>query len=373
MSKLAQTEVFKLARGPWRTFDPFLFCVYHRDEFPAALPGTLGPDPKLLRDRNIGSDFSYEGGWSMYHGDSVPGFPVHPHRGFETVTAMLEGVVDHSDSLGAAGRYGSGDTQWMTAGAGVQHCEMFPLLHSDKPNTMEMFQLWLNLPKKSKMVPADFKMLWDAQTPTVTQPSGATIRVIAGAIAGAPQPPSPTPNSWAADPANDVAIWVVRVPAGATADIPAAQSGRTNRTVYMWGGNGTAVVSRAADDAGAAGENVKLSYYTGVKVDAAAALSVAAEGGEVKLLVLQGAPIGEPVAQYGPFVMNTQQEIMQAFSDFRRTNFGEWKWGRSDHTHGPTAGRFALYPDGRRDTPPAAVPAAAAADVAAAGSDVVRK
>jgi redox-sensitive bicupin YhaK (pirin superfamily) len=279
--------------------------------------------------------------------------------------------VDHSDSLGAAGRFGGGDTQWMTAGSGVQHCEMFPLLHSDKPNTMELFQIWINLPARSKMVPADFKMLWDAQTPVLTQPSGATIRIIAGAIAGAPQPASPTPNSWAADPVNDVAIWVISIPAGATADIPAARSGKTNRAVYMWGGTGTAVISRAASDV-SAGEAVKLGYYTGVQVDSTSALRVLADGNEVKLLVLQGAPIGEPVAQYGPFVMNTQQEIMQAFSDFRRTNFGEWKWGSDDHTHGATASRFALYPDGRRETPPTAAPAAAAA-AAAFESEAVKK
>jgi quercetin 2,3-dioxygenase len=125
--------------------------------------------------RGNGQDFNPNQAYRMYHGDRIPGFPQHPHRGFETVTAtmgifpiflltfsyppFLEGLIDHTDSLGNGGRYGQGDLQWMTAGSGVVHGEMFPLINSDRPNPCRFFQIWLNLPSKSKMVPPDFAMV----------------------------------------------------------------------------------------------------------------------------------------------------------------------------------------------------------------------
>ena len=119
---------------PWETTDPFLFCAYHDDAYPAGNP-QLGPNASLAA-RNIGQDFSRKDGWSMYHGAAVPGFPGHPHRGFETVTIVRKGLIDHSDSLGAAARFGRGDVQWLTAGRGVVHSEMFPLLNEAAPNPL---------------------------------------------------------------------------------------------------------------------------------------------------------------------------------------------------------------------------------------------
>src|SRR5665647_204111 len=98
---------------PWETIDPFLFCVYHDDAYPQA-NAQMGPDASLA-GRDIGQDFSRKDGWSMYHGSTVPGFPAHPHRGFETVTIVRKGLIDHSDSLGAVARFGRGDVQWLTA------------------------------------------------------------------------------------------------------------------------------------------------------------------------------------------------------------------------------------------------------------------
>jgi len=112
---------------PWETSDPFLFCVHHEDFYPEGNE-KMGPKGSL-EGRNLGNDFTIKDGYRMYHGETVPGFPAHPHRGFETVTIAQKGLVDHSDSIGAAGRFGDGDVQWMTAGKGVQHSEMFPLLN----------------------------------------------------------------------------------------------------------------------------------------------------------------------------------------------------------------------------------------------------
>lgn len=131
----------------WNTVDPFLFCAHHNDHYPKG-NDHQGPDDSLS-GRNIGQDFTIKDGWRMYHGERVPGFPEHPHRGFETVTIVLEGFVDHSDSHRASGRYGEGDVQWMTAGSGMQHAEMFPCVYKSRPNPLHLFQVWLNLPAAS--------------------------------------------------------------------------------------------------------------------------------------------------------------------------------------------------------------------------------
>jgi redox-sensitive bicupin YhaK (pirin superfamily) len=147
--------------GPFPTLDPFLFCVYHKDAYPPATN-----DSMTAPIHGDGSDFNPDAPYRMYHGDDIPGFPQHPHRGFETITATIEGLVDHADSVGNAGRYGQGDVQWMTAGAGVVHSEMFPLLNKESSNKLRFFQIWLNLPAKSKMVDPGFAMFWAHDVPT---------------------------------------------------------------------------------------------------------------------------------------------------------------------------------------------------------------
>jgi len=208
-------KIFKLG-FPWQTQDPFLFCVYHLDHYPRG-NGEMGP-AKSLTGRNLGNDFEGKDGYRMYHGTSIPGFPAHPHRGFETITIANKGFCDHSDSLGASGRFGEGDVQWMTAGSGVQHSEMFPLLHTDKENTLELFQIWLNLPKKNKFVPPHFKMLWHEDIPII-KTEGATIKIIAGSFDNT-QAPKPAPNSWASELENEVAIWTLQVEAHNSVTFP---------------------------------------------------------------------------------------------------------------------------------------------------------
>src|SRR5688572_291768 len=197
----------------------------------------MGPEAALA-DRQIGQDFSRKDGWSMYHGETVPGFPSHPHRGFETVTIVRKGLVDHSDSLGAAARFGGGDVQWLTAGGGIQHSEMFPLLNREGPNPAELFQIWLNLPRANKMVEAHFSMLWNDSIPRVVakDESGRTteITVIAGKLADAKVLPPP-PKSWASSKDGDVAIWTIKMEPGASWTLPAALRG-TNRMLYFFEG-----------------------------------------------------------------------------------------------------------------------------------------
>src|SRR5580704_377521 len=171
---------------PWQPSDPFLFCVHHDDAYPAGNEA-LGPAASLA-GRELGQDFAGKDGWRMYHGRKVPGFPSHPHRGFETVTIVRRGLIDHSDSLGAAARFGGGDVQWLTAGGGIQHSEMFPLLERDAPNPLELFQIWLNLPAQDKLVEPHFAMLWRQDIPrfTATDDAGRAteVTVFAGRLGG---------------------------------------------------------------------------------------------------------------------------------------------------------------------------------------------
>ena len=326
---------------PWETADPFLFCVHHDDAYPQA-NAALGPAASLA-GRDIGQDFSRKDGWSMYHGETVPGFPAHPHRGFETVTIVRQGLIDHSDSLGAAARFGAGDTQWLTAGAGVVHAEMFPLRKPDAPNPLELFQIWLNLPAAHKMAPAHFTMFWGEKTPRLQHADAqgrlTEVCVIAGALPGADAPLPPPPDSWAAQAQADVAIWTLRLAPGARWRLPAAHGTGTRRHLYFFRGD------RLQID----GQPLAAKHLAELQADQAVEL-VNGET-EAHCLLLQGRPIGEPVAQYGPFVMNTQAEIAQAMADYRRTQFGGWPWPDAAPVHGRDTARFARHPDGRQEQP----------------------
>jgi redox-sensitive bicupin YhaK (pirin superfamily) len=324
---------------PWETADPFLFCVYHQDAYPAG-NAQQGPATSLA-GRNIGQDFEGKDGWRMYHGDTVPGFPRHPHRGFETVTLVRRGVIDHSDSLGATARFGHGDVQWLTAGGGIEHSEMFPLNSPDQPNPLELFQIWLNLPASSKLSTPYFSMFWADTIPKyrATDAAGRTTEVtlVAGAL-GDTKPPSPPPDSWASRPDSDLAIWTLRMAPGAKWTLPRANAG-SNRVLYFFSGQSL----------GVAGETAR----PGSAIELHADREVELENGEAEaeLLMLQGRPIGEPVAQYGPFVMNTQQEIQQAFVDYQRTHFGRWPFDSNAPVHPREKPRFAQHADGRVEEP----------------------
>jgi quercetin 2,3-dioxygenase len=320
----------------WETTDPFLFCVHHDDAYPAGNE-KMGPAASLA-GRNIGQDFAGKDGWRMYHGEEVPGFPAHPHRGFETVTIVRRGYCDHSDSLGAAARFGQGDVQWLTAGGGIQHSEMFPLIAKDKPNPLELFQIWLNLPAENKMVPAHFTMLWSDTIPQIsfTDETGrkTDVTIIAGSMSDK-RAPAPPPNSWASRADADVAIWNVRMQPGARWTLPKAHNEKTARTVYFFKGAALKVGARLFDK------------HAGIRVQSDVDLELVAGEDECEVLVLQGKPIGQPVVQHGPFVMNSREQIQSAFMDYQRTRFGGWPWKSSGPVHPRDKGRFAKHADGK--------------------------
>ena len=324
----------------WPTLDPFLFCVHHFDHYPVGNKN-LGLDEKYFIGRNIGQDFELKDGFRLYHGEEIPGFPVHPHRGFETITIVRKGYVDHADSLGCAGRYGEGDVQWMTAGAGVQHSEMFPLIHQDKENTLELFQIWLNLPAKNKMVKPEFKMLWANTIPRIKS-ENCEVSLISGSFQDQNFYAAPK-NSWAADNTNEVNILLVKLQKGGKFNYPKANR-QKNRMLYFFEGSAININGN------------KISRKTALQLDSSQNLLVESDE-TVEFLLLDAIAINEPVAQHGPFVMNNRQEIIQAFTDFQNTQFGGWKWPRRDMIHGPnniedkTIKRFAQYADGSKVSP----------------------
>ena len=322
---------------PWKTQDPFLFCVYHKDDYPKG-NDQMGPDASLA-GRNLGQDFVLKDGWRMYHGQVVPGFPAHPHRGFETVTIVEKGYVDHSDSMGATARFGHGDVQWLTSGKGLQHSEMFPLTRQDEPNPLVLFQLWLNLPAKSKFVEPHFKMLWSETIPMVIHKDGnnktTQIAIIAGHMAGE-KAPEPSPNSWAADPDNKVGIFTIKLEAGATWKLPAT-SPDVNRTLYYYKGKSLKIAG------------MQMQPDHSFELNPASDIQLTNDSEESWLLLLQGKPINEPVVQHGPFVMNSREEVMEAFKDFQSTQFGGWPWDNPSPVHDRKKGRFARHADGKTE------------------------
>jgi redox-sensitive bicupin YhaK (pirin superfamily) len=320
---------------PWETRDPFLFCAYHDDDFPVGNE-RLGPAASLA-GRNIGSDFEKRDGWRMYHGSVVPGFPQHPHRGFETVTVMRQGYIDHSDSLGATARFGPGDVQWLTAGKGIVHSEMFPLLDRAKRNPVELFQIWLNLPRADKFVEPHFSMLWDGDVPRHVaqddQGRSTEIIVVAGRL-GNVRAPAPPPHSWASRPDTHVNIWTVTMAPGARWELAAAEPGLA-RTLYFYKGASLTAGGRA------------IPLNSAVHLRSEMSIELLNGASETNLLLLEGRPIGEPVVQYGPFVMTSRAEIQQTFEDYQRTGFGGWPWPTDDPVLPRAEGRHAKHADGR--------------------------
>jgi redox-sensitive bicupin YhaK (pirin superfamily) len=243
-------------------------------------------DPFLLLDEFFSDD----------PGDYLAGFPSHPHRGFETVTYMLDGRMRHEDTFGHRGDLGPGDVQWMTAARGIIHSEM----PQQTAGRMRGFQLWINLPAREKMKPAAYRDIPAREIPTVALDGGGELRVIAGTFSQS--------NITTAGPIGGLSTeplyYDLRLPESATAVLPTPAG--HNAFLYVY--EGEAVVG---DDAR------PLPFRAAGLLTPGETVGVTAGQGGAKLLLLAGKPIGEPVVQYGPFVMNTVQEIERAIVDYQ--------------------------------------------------------
>jgi redox-sensitive bicupin YhaK (pirin superfamily) len=231
--------------------------------------------------------------------DYIAGFPAHPHRGFETVTYMLDGRMQHRDHLGNVGDLGPGSVQWMTAGRGVIHSEM-PLQEQGR---MRGFQLWLNLPAAEKMRPAAWRDIAASDIPVVELGDGSRAKVIAGRLTHNGQTTAGAINADG-QMATDPSYWDVHLAPGAVFEH--ALGGE--RSVVVYGYEGDALIG---DDA------IALPAHSAGVLGAGDSLRVSAGANGARFIVLAGIPLKEPVVQHGPFVMNTQAEIEQALADYR--------------------------------------------------------
>ncbi|WP_173911030.1 pirin family protein [Acinetobacter sp. Marseille-Q1618] len=308
--------------------DPFLFTAHHIDHYPIGnehmQPTTPTTDEKPYR---------------MYYSETgVPGFPEHPHTGFETITLVESGYVDHFDSLGNSGRYAAGDVQWLSTGNGVEHCEMFPLLHTDKENPFELFQIWFNSSPEQKTHDADYKMMWREHIPHVIETDAqghkADIRVVSGQFKDKEAIPRP-PHSWAAAKENKVNIYMIHLEPNAELTVPATTATAT-RFCYFYEG----ALLKIED------EDIHFKHLVELKPNVAIQLKNGPEAG--RILWLEGEPIGAPVAMRGPFVLNSDEELNQAFARYRQTHFGDWPWESPAPVFERTQPRFASYKKGEQ-------------------------
>jgi redox-sensitive bicupin YhaK (pirin superfamily) len=234
--------------------------------------------------------------------DYLAGFPSHPHRGFETVTYMLDGHMRHEDHLGNRGDLGPGDVQWMTAARGIIHSEM----PEQTEGRLRGFQLWLNLPSKEKMKPAHYRDIPSRVIPVIQMPAGGTVKVIAGSFNQDGKITEGPVNAAGARTSTDASYLDVQLPAGGQFLAPVAAG--HNAFLYAYEGS--------ADLGPQEGAKALPHRAAGVLSDGDW-VRVVAKGQGVRFLLLAAKPLREPVVQYGPFVMNTREEIEQALADYR--------------------------------------------------------
>jgi redox-sensitive bicupin YhaK (pirin superfamily) len=247
--------------------------------------------------------------------DYLAGFPWHPHRGIETITYILSGNVEHGDSLGNQGILGAGDVQWMTAGSGIIHQEM---PQGDRDGRMHGFQLWANLPSSLKMTAPRYQDVQSADIPEVVDDDGTKIRVICGSVWGATGPV----DGIAAEPQ----YIDVSVPPGKSKSLPVETTRHAFAYVFTGSGrfcNASAPLDVPTEGVGWSDNSLseEANNRSLVLFDRGDEVSVQAGENGIRFLLVSGKPIEEPVAWYGPIVMNTQEQLRQAFAEFKAGTF----------------------------------------------------
>lgn len=320
----------------WDTADPFLFASHHFDLYPKGNE-LQAPPYSEVKGKTLGQDYDKKiFGYRMYTGKVTPGFQLHSHWGYETITIASKGYVDHFDSLGNQGRYGDGDIQWVTAGGRYHHCEMYPLVHQDRDNPQLITQIMLNLPLSEKNTEPTVRTIWREEL-SVLAGEGWKATVIAGEFGGKKgiEPPK---NSWAFDPKHHVLILCIEMKAGSSIELP--PSGSVNRNIYTTDGPITV-------------NGVSYLKESRLKMDPSAAVTVCMGDTDSEIWVLEGDPINEKQVSWGPAVLGSNKEVREANNTIRRAEHEEWPWQYVNQKQPLGTERFYKAADGTESRPPA--------------------
>lgn len=318
----------------WDTEDPFMFASHHFDDYPK---GNRQQAPPLeeIKKRSLGHDYRPQYGYRMYGGKVAPGFPLHTHWGYETVTICSEGYVDHFDSLGNQGRYGYGDVQWLTAPCRYGHCEMYPLAFADRDNHHRVTQIMIHIPNELKNGEAELNNVWAEDVPEI-RGNGYLAHVYAGTYGGKTGI-VPNSRSWAADPAHRVRIVSFETEPGAEIKIdPTSET--ACRNVYL-------------TDCGATVGGKDYIPQTRLKMKPGEEVAIVNGDKKNEIWLLEGEPIGQKMCSFGPVVLATDKEVREANAAIRKEEYKDWPWNFINKTQPVGTDRFIRYADGREERP----------------------
>ncbi len=317
----------------WDIEDPFIFASHHFDLYPVGNERQAPPKEQVDK-KDLGNDYYKLFGYRLYTSKMTPGFQLHSHWGYETITLVPQGYVDHFDNLGNQGRYGYGDMQWVTAGGRYHHCEMYPLVHQDRQNPQLVTQIMLNLPLSEKNTPPEVHTVWKEDLVEFEE-DGCTFTLLVGNFMGRTAE-APSKRSWAADPAHHVTVLRVLMKPGSTFKLGKTEA--ASRNIYLTEGGATV-----------AGRPYKASTRLKLKTDCEVEITMGDTESEVWLL--EGDPIGEKQSRWGPAVLGSDNEVREAVNIIRKEELEEWPWDFVNQKQPLGTERFYRAADGTEIRP----------------------
>ena len=319
----------------WDTEDPFTFASHHEDDYPHG-NRQLAPPWEEIGGRDLGRDYDKKLGFRMYNGKVVPGFPMHAHWGYETLTYPRIGYVDHFDHKGTHGRFGFGDAQWAMASSRYSHCEMYPLVDKEGRNPNDITQIMINIPLERKNGENAVTTIWSEDIPVV-RGDGWEATILCGTFGGE-SAESPSPGTWALRE-NGVRIVRFQLEPGAVLRVDPAMEG-ANRNVYMTSGDGADLMG------------TPIMHNDRAKVEGGVEMTIANGETPAVIWLLEGRPIGQKMASFGPVILGNTKEVRAALDEIRKSEYAEWPFDVVDKVHlEDGTGRFISYPDGREERP----------------------
>lgn len=317
----------------WDCEDPFIFATHHYDLYPKGNTQQAPPYEEIRR-RSLGHDYDKLFGYRMYDGKVSPGFPLHPHWGYETFSVASKGYVDHFDNRGNQGRYGYGDMQWVSAGSLYCHDEIYPLAFMDRDNPVLLTQIHVNLPLEKKGTEPVVRTVWMEDIPAV-KGEGWTASVYCGEFADVKGVPA-NPVSWAADPSHHVSIVKLDMEPGASVEVGPTEA--AHRNVYVTDGKATV-------------EGEEFPHDTRLKMDTSATFTITMGKEPCEVWILEGDPIGEKQAAFGPAVLGSLDEVRKANRYVNEHIMDGWCWDYVNEKQDLGTERFFQAADGTVSAP----------------------